>query len=101
MFNDLNSGDNYQKALASFLKGYASKTCGVCSGIGHHAGECPIIRKLNRAVASNPILKKVWGNYKASKRTGGKQNLIAKQGKTSLENLMQESNTSIVKKVFR
>ena len=72
MITDLNSGAHDQKALATFLKGYASKTCGLCSGIGHHSGECPIIKKMNRAVSANPVLKKVWGTYKAGHRASGR-----------------------------
>ena len=79
MWTDLNNSQNeYDKGLAANLKGFCSKSCGLCAGIGHHAGQCPVIKQMNRAVANNPVMKKHWGTYKSANRTGGKQALIKK-----------------------
>ena len=62
-------------ALAVMLESYCGLTCSICLGDGHHAGECALMKGVNKR-CEGPVLKKVWGAYKSSKRHGGRRTFI-------------------------
>ena len=56
------------RAIADFQMALMSQTCTYCDGIGHHAGECPALKKTDKAFNKNPLFKQIWGTAKSLKR---------------------------------
>ena len=40
--------------------------CNPCGGFGHHGGECPFIKKMNKKTKDIPQWRYAWGSMKAS-----------------------------------
>ena len=58
--------------LSGMLRSLACERCGICQGVGHNAKGCPVIKQMNKMTKESRVLKKVWGTYKGTKRSGGR-----------------------------
>ena len=61
---------------AHTLKGIVAEIltlkCNLCQTRGHTAKECGFKKRVDKAVKTLPIAKKIWGNYKSQFKVNGK-----------------------------
>ena len=53
-----------------------AERCKYCAGVGHHIGECQLLKYMTSTLKKDKIARKIWGAHKAKYKVNGKQKCI-------------------------
>ena len=72
-YNKLAGGSDVEKSMAGIYSAIWAQKCTFCGGPGHTAKQCPFKKNIDRSFQNAPLMRKLWGNLKSSKRRDGVQ----------------------------